>query len=144
MHTLFDFVTHVKGAEYIIAILSIGLFILFWEILKPKPFRAMTSAAKEDLNYVQEKGYGNTLKMAGKIAAAPFIGLAYVIMLPVAFFFAIAYAGVGGVMNIVGKSATFEWRPMEAYLTGRKKRKKAKKEKAELKKKPETNEEEKE
>jgi Na+/H+ antiporter NhaC len=141
MNTLFDFITHVKGAEYIIAVLSIGFFILFWELLKPNSFKTVTNAAKDDLNYIQEKGYGHTLKMAGKVAAAPFIGLAYVVMLPVAFFFALLYTAVGGVMSMVGKSATFEWRPVEAYFSGRKKRKKEKKMRSGSKEKPDVGKE---
>jgi len=46
MYTLFDFITQVKGAEYLIAVSAVGLFILFWEVLKPKPFRSMIDTAK--------------------------------------------------------------------------------------------------
>jgi len=38
MHTLIDFTTHVKGVEYIISVLAITGYILYAEILKPKPF----------------------------------------------------------------------------------------------------------
>ena len=47
-------------------------------------------------------------------------------MLPVGFFVALAAAIVNlamkGVASIAGKSVTFEWRPVEAYLAGRKKK----------------------
>lgn len=128
MQTLFDYITHVKGIEYIIAILSIGLFILFWEVLKPKPFTNVMKTAKDDAAYIRKTGYGTVLKTIGKIVAAPFIGLAYVVVIPFAFFFALLFAAVGGVVNMVGGSASFGWRPVEAYLTGRKKKKKPEKE----------------
>jgi hypothetical protein len=124
MHTLFDFITYVKGVEYIIAVLSIGVFILFWEALKPRPFRSMVSTAKDDLGYIRQRGYRETMKTMGKIAAAPFIGIAYVALLPFAFFFAVSYTAVGGIVNMAGKSAAFEWKPLEAYLAGRRKVKK--------------------
>ena len=48
-------------------------------------------------------------------------------MLPIGFFAALTVAvvnGVGAVLaRVVGKSVGFEWRPMEAYLAGRKKKK---------------------
>jgi hypothetical protein len=74
-----------------------------------------------------------TLKKEGKmetverhsvwnIVTAPFIGLAYVIALP---FVAIGTVSVLLAKRVVDKLATFAsfgWRPMEAYLTGRKNR----------------------
>ncbi len=132
MHTLFDFLTYVKGIEYIIALLSIAGFILLWEILKPKPFNILVHSAKEDLEYVRKTGYRNILKTMGKVVAAPFIGLFYVIVLPFAFFFAVAYTAINSVLGLAGRSVSFGWRPAEAYLAGKKKRKK--KEEGETKK----------
>ena len=47
-------------------------------------------------------------------------------MLPIGFFTVLAVTlvnlAVKGVTRIAGKSVTFEWRPMEAYLTGKKKK----------------------
>jgi hypothetical protein len=66
------------------------------------------------------------MKSVGRIAAAPFIGLAYIVMLPVGFFAALGIGAVNlamkGIASVAGKSATFEWRPMEAYLAGKKKK----------------------
>jgi len=56
MYTLFDFITQVKGAEYLIAVSAIGLFILFWEVLKPRPFRSMVETAREDLSSIGQSG----------------------------------------------------------------------------------------
>ncbi len=127
MYTLFDFVTHVKGIEYILSLLFIAGFLVLWEALKPTPFRTVTNAGKEDMEHVRQAGgFGYVLKMTGKVAAAPFLGLAYIVMLPVMFFYAL-FVGVinlalKGGASLIGKTVSFEWRPMEAYLSGRKKK----------------------
>ena len=127
MYTLVDFITHVKGIEYILSLAAIAGFLLFWEALKPAPFRTVAETGKDDLRYIEQAGGPrHLLKSIGKIAAAPFIGLAYVVMLPVGFFAALAIGAVNlaikGAAGIAGKSMTFEWRPVEAYLAGRKKK----------------------
>lgn len=62
------------------------------------------------------------------MAAVPFIGLAYIVALPFGFAYALAKAVVEGMVELVGKEAVFGWRPLEAYLAGKKRgeRKKAK------------------
>ncbi len=135
MYTLVDYMTHIKGVEYVLSLLAIAVFLVFWEILKPRPFRTVVTTGKDDLAYIRETGgIKHLMKTAGKIASAPFIGLAYIVMLPIGFFVALAAATVNlaakGVALLAGKSLTFEWRPVEAYFAGRKR----KKEKAEAKK----------
>jgi hypothetical protein len=130
MYTLVDFITHVKGIEYIMSILAICGFLLLWEALKPTPFRTVVETGKDDLNYIKRAGgTRHVMKSVGKIAAAPFIGLAYIVMLPIGFFAALAIGVVNvamkGAASIAGTSMTFEWRPMEAYLSGREKKGKA-------------------
>jgi cytochrome c oxidase assembly factor CtaG len=127
MYTLYDFMTHIKGVEYILALLFIAGYILYSEVLKPKPFKTMIDTGKDDLEHIKKTGFRNTLKVIGKIAAAPFIGIAYVVMLPFAFVAALGSAAMNGVMNLVGKTAVFGWRPTEAYFTGKKKKKEEKK-----------------
>ncbi len=128
MHTLVDFITHVKGIEYILSITFIGGFLVLWEVLKPRPFATVVSAGKDDLEHVKRNGLRSTMKYIGRIAAAPFIGLAYIIALPVGFFFVLLSEAVNllvrGVSRLLGKDVSFEWRPMEAYFTGRKKKEK--------------------
>ncbi len=138
MSTLVDFITYVKGVEYLLALAGIAVFLVFWEFLKPAPFSTIVNAGRQDRSYMKETGgFRHVLKNIGRIAAAPFIGLAYVVMLPIAFFVALAAAAVNlavrGAAHLAGKSATFQWRPVEAYLAGRK-RKKEKKEKSSEKK----------
>ena len=124
MHTLVDFITHVKGIEYVLSILFIGGFLLFWEILKPRPFATVVSVGKEDLEHLKQNGYRDTMKFVGKIVAAPFIGLAYLAILPVGFAAALIIGGTNltlkGMSGILGKNMSFDWRPMEAYFTGKK------------------------
>jgi len=145
MYTLFDFITQVKGAEYLIAVSAVGLFILFWEVLKPRPFKSMIDTAKGDLTQIsQSGGFAGVLRTAGHVAAAPFIGLAYVVALPFVFVYAVGdvllqgtaraisagadwvawtlVQGAHAVARIVYVSPAFSWRPQEAYFLGRKRR----------------------
>jgi len=126
MHTYFDFLTHVKNVEYILALLFIAGYLLYSEVLKPKPFKTMIDTGKDDLEYLRKTGHRNTLRVVGKIVAAPFIGIAYVVMLPFAFFAALASAAINGVINLIGRVAVFGWRPTEAYFIGKKKKREQK------------------
>ncbi len=62
------------------------------------------------------------------ILMGPIIGLLYVIALPFIGIAVVAAQLVGkileGLYNLIGKSASFGWRPKNAYLTGKKKKKK--------------------
>lgn len=136
MHTLVDFTTRVKGVEYLISVLAITGFILFVEVLKPRPFKVLARHVREDLDHLKETGYGNALRTAGRILAAPFVGLAYVVALPFLFAYTfcretagLAGEGMARVLALAGRSAFFGWRPTEAYLAGRKARR-GKKDKA--------------
>jgi hypothetical protein len=145
MYTLFDFITQVKGAEYLIAVSAIGLFILFWEVLKPRPFRSMVETAREDLSSIgQSGGYSGVFRTAGHVVAAPFIGLAYIVALPFVFLFALNLVLLEGITRAIDVTAvwmarmivantyalakamnvstSFSWRPQEAYFLGRKRR----------------------
>lgn len=129
MHTLVDFITYVKGVEYVLSLIAIAAFLVYWEFLKPRPFRHVVETGKDDLKYLEGTGgLRHVVRSVGRVVAAPFIGLAYIVMLPVGFFAMLAITlvnlAVKAVAGIVGKSVTFEWRPMEAYLTGRKKKEK--------------------
>ncbi|HYA31204.1 MAG TPA: hypothetical protein VED67_00485 [Thermodesulfovibrionales bacterium] len=126
MYTLYDYLTHVKGVEYIISILFIAGYILYAEVLKPKPFRTLKESGKEDFEFVRNNR-GATFSTFKKIVAAPFIGLAYVVSLPFAFLYALGTAAIGGILGLAGRSASFGWRPTEAYLAGKKKKMEEKK-----------------
>ena len=121
MNTMFDFVTHVKGVEYLLSLGLIAGYLVVWEALKPKPFRAIKEAGRDDLAHLQRSGVPENLKLIGRIVSAPFIGLFYIAALPFTMVSALAYAVYSG---IAGKEATFAWRPAEAYFLGKKNRKK--------------------
>ena len=132
MYPLVDFITQVKKVEYLLALLGIAVFLVYWELLKPTPFRTMMTTGREDLNHVKRAGgFRYIMKNIGRIAAAPFIGFAYIVILVVGFFAVLAAAlvnlGIKGAARAAGKSVSFEWRPVEAYLAGRKRRIKKKK-----------------
>jgi len=118
MNTMFDYITHIKSVEYLLALGFIAMFLVFNELLKAKPFGTAKAAWKEDAGYIKANRTEvfNTIK---KIATAPFIGLAYVVALP----FAMVYAVGSELGKAVAPAFSFGWRPVEAYFTGRKKKK---------------------
>lgn len=138
MHTLTDFTTHIKGVEYIISVLAITGFIFFVEILKPKPFRTLKQSVNEDMEHLRKEGTRSALRTIQRLAAAPFIGLAYVISLPFVFTFAVArecFVRAAEALEGAAGVAGFGWRPMEAYLGGRKAKKEKNKDQAKDEKK---------
>ena len=141
MHTLIDFTTHIKGVEYIISVLAITGFVFFVEILKPKPFGTLKSSINEDVEHIRREGKENTMRTLKRLAAAPFIGLSYVVSLPFVFAYAVGRECLlvaGEAFEGALRMAGFGWRPMEAYLGGRKdKKEKAKNEPAKEEKAPE-------
>lgn len=130
MHTLVDFLTRVKGVEYILSVLTITGFVLFLELLKPAPFKSLRKLIGDDIALLREEGFQSFMKTVKRAVAAPFIGLFYVMALPFLFVY---YLGVelrgmaaermATALDAVGASAVFGWRPSEAYLAGRKARK---------------------
>ncbi|MHB1024706.1 MAG: hypothetical protein ACYC24_03250 [Desulfobacteria bacterium] len=134
MHTLVDFLTRVKGVEYILSVLTIIGFILFLEVLKPAPFRSLRKLIGEDVEFLRKEGFRSVMRTVGRAAAGPFIGLLYVVSLPFLFVYTLAVElrgmaaeGMAAALDAVGASAVFGWRPGEAYLAGRKARKAEKK-----------------
>lgn len=119
MDTLFDFTTKVKGVEYAIAISAIVSFILFLEILKKEPFKSLRDVAGEELRYVKEHG----LSLA-RLLSNLFRGIIYLISLPFAFFLGVGAALLTSLSKAAGESFVFSWRPIEAYFSGRKKKRK--------------------
>ncbi len=120
MNTLFDFVTYVKGIEYVIALGSIAGYIIFWEILKPRPFKTLLETSKDDMASIKRAGRKGNKRTLLNIMSAPFVGAFYLAMVPIAFTYAAS-------VRVFGEHAHFGWRPVEAYLTGRKNRRKKEK-----------------
>lgn len=122
MNTLFDFVTHVNGLGYLLAIAFLGGFVIFLEILKPKPFVKFMASVSEDLNFMREKGLN--AQFMKNVATAPFIFLVYLASIPLMFAQALGLGMVRGVSAVTSVG----WSPIEAYFTGKKKKVKGKSE----------------
>lgn len=120
MHTLFDFVTHIKGVEYIASLSFIAMYLVFTEFLKAKPFSTLLQAGKDDIDYIKSEESGHVFKTVTRVIAAPFIGMAYIVMLPFAFVYALVRAIGESAYEFVGRELSLGWRPVEAYLMGRK------------------------
>lgn len=73
-------------------------------------------------------------KILVTMAAGSVLGFLYVLLLPIAWIIAAAVIIMKqlavAVAGVAAKSTAFGWRPIEAYLTGKKKQKKAGKEKS--------------
>lgn len=83
--------------------------------------------AQEDV--LPDNGGATYFKMplAVMLLSGPFIGLAYAIFLPVMGIVAVVTVAVGGFVkgmyNLAAKTISFGWRPGNAYLSGKKKKK---------------------
>lgn len=80
---------------------------------------------------MSEERKSNRLKRFLMLLVSPVVGLVYVIALP--FIAVVTFVGlvseriIGGLINVVGKSISYGWRPTESYLLGRKRKGKRKK-----------------
>ena len=101
--------------------------VVYVEILKPRPLRAIRETTKKEMISMKKTRNKGLLKTLGWIVAAPFIGLAFVVALPFAFLGVIGIAVLRNIVGVTHRGMSFGWRPMEAYLAGRKKRKGEKK-----------------
>jgi hypothetical protein len=122
MHTLFDFVSNVNAVQYGLALLFVLGFIVFTEILKPKPFKELVQSAAEDVNFIKNQGREKNTQLIKNIASAPVYLVTYLAAVPVLFIQGMAEPLVRG----IGSLTTAEWSPVRAYFTGRGKSKKAK------------------
>lgn len=84
--------------------------------------------AREDV--LPGNGGATYLRMspAVMLLSGPFVGLAYAIFLPIMGIITVVSVAVGGVVkgmyNLAAKTVSFGWRPENAYLSGKKKKKK--------------------
>lgn len=115
MHTMFDFTTYVKTVEYVLALASIAGYIVFWEILKPKPFKTLMETSSDDMKHVMSEGYEGNKRSVMNMVGAAITGAMYLAMVPLAFTMA-------AIFKVSGESASFGWSPVEAYLAGRRKK----------------------
>ncbi len=122
MHTLFDFVSNVNAMQYGIALLSVLGFIIFCEILKPRPFQGLLKSAAEDAGFLKTQSRERVARMVRNIALAPVFGVFYLAALPFLFVQGMAVPLSKGVSTVTSAG----WSPVRAYFAGRKKMKKAK------------------
>jgi hypothetical protein len=121
MHTLFDFISSVNGIEYALAILFMFGFVIFGEILKPKPFEGLVKAVVEDIGFIKSQRKLKVSRSIGSVALAPLCGLLYVAAVPVLFIHGIAVL----ISKVIVATTALGWSPVQAYFTSRKQGKKA-------------------
>ncbi|MGO9014585.1 MAG: hypothetical protein ACLQF0_06355 [Dissulfurispiraceae bacterium] len=117
MHTLFDFITNVNAAQYGFSLLSILGFIVFYQILKPKPFEGLLQAAADDARFIKGQERGRVLQTVRNITMAPVYLMIYLVSLPFLF-----------ILGAVAPRATVmsgEWSPVRAYFMGSRKSRKS-------------------
>lgn len=122
MQTLFDFISNVNAVQYGLALLSILGFIIFSEILKPKPFNGLLRAIAEDAGFIKAQGTDKIVELFKNLALAPVYLLFYLAAVPVLF--------VQGMTQPLGKGissvTSAGWSPVRAYFAGRRKTRKTK------------------
>jgi hypothetical protein len=131
MHTLFDFISDVSAMQYALALLFVLGFIIFYEILKPRPFEGLLKSAAEDIRFIRTQEKKNIVQFIKKIALAPVYALFYLVAVPIMFYIAaVPILFVRGMSISLGRMftavASAEWSPVRAYFTGHRKAKKAK------------------
>ena len=120
MHTLFDFISNVNTVQYGLSLLFIIGYIIFNEILKPRPFDGLVEAIVEDVKFISDGGKMRPLMK--KVAVAPVYTVIYLASLPLLFLQGIAVLSGRGIASLTSAG----WSPVRAYFTGRKKVKKGK------------------
>jgi len=121
MHTLFDFISSVNAVQYGLSLLFIVGFIIFNEILKPRPFDGLVEAIVEDVRFIRTGGKMKPLMK--KIAVAPVYTFIYLASLPLLFLQGMAVLSGRGIASVTSAG----WSPVRAYFAGRNKTKKSKK-----------------
>jgi len=122
MHTLFDFISNVNATQYALALLSVLGFIIFFEILKPRPFEGLLESAADDARFIKAQGKERTVRLVKNLALAPAYLILYLIAVPVLFIQGITIPLGRGIAGVTSAG----WSPVRAYFTGRRKAKKAK------------------
>lgn len=120
MHTLYDFISSVYAVQYGLAVVFIVGFIVFCEILKPRPFEGLKRAVAEDVRHVRAGGRGKVVQALKGAVWGPVCAVCYLAAVP--FLFMHAMAVTMSKMFIV--TTQVGWSPVRAYFTGRGKAKK--------------------
>lgn len=120
MHTLFDFISNVNGTQYVLAVLFIAGFILFNEILKPRPFRGLAKMADDEVSAFKAEGKGKFVRFMKGVVAGPVYLVLYVLAVPVL----LIHETASLLSKVITATSSVGWSPVYAYFTGRKKAKK--------------------
>ena len=118
METLVDFITYNKGIEYLLAIAFIGGYALFVEFLKPRAFRGLVSSVREDAEHLKGEGRGDVKRLMKNMLVLPIVAGTYLAALPFYMMVGIGLKAEGTLSNALG-GGSMAWRPLEAYLSGR-------------------------
>ncbi len=115
MHTLFDFISSVNGIQYGLALLFMLGFVIFSEILKPRPFEGLVKSMIDDIGFIRAGGKLQVLGLIKAVALAPLYALFYLAAVPLLF--------VHGIAGLLGKvivaTTAVGWSPARAYFASR-------------------------
>jgi len=120
MFTMFDFVTKANGLAYLLALGFVAGFIIYWEVMKPRPFRALMESFMEDVRFMKERGMTKNMQLVKNVALAPVVAAMYFAALPLMF----AQGMAETAREVAGAMAAAGWNPVEAYLAGKRNAKK--------------------
>ncbi len=121
MHTLFDFISSVNGIQYALALFFMIGFVIFCEILKPRPFEGLVRSAAEDIGFIRAGGKVKAARLIKAIILGPIYVLFYAAAVPLLF--------IHGIADLLGKvivaTTSFGWSPARAYFSSRRKSRKS-------------------
>jgi len=123
MNTLFDFISHVNGLTYVLALASIAGFAVYLELFKARPFAEILESARDDYRFVRELGIAGNKRFVKNAVKAVLLAVMYLVALPFLFLRGLGQAA-GELASAVAQPG---WSPVRAYFTGRNKAKKAEK-----------------
>lgn len=119
MNTIFDFVSQTKGMEYLLAIIFLAGYVVFMEVLKPRPFQALAEMLREDMGFMTApEGRAALKRLAMGALMAPLVVAKYFAMLPLMFALGVALKAEESVASTFA-GGTLAWRPIQSYLLGR-------------------------
>jgi hypothetical protein len=121
MNTLFDFISHVNGMTYLLALGSIAGFAVYLELFKARPFAEILESARDDYRFVRELGIAGNKRVVKNVVKGVFMAASYLVALPFLFMRGLLQAA-GELASAVAQPG---WSPVRAYFTGRRKGKKA-------------------
>lgn len=117
MHTLFDYISTVNGIQYLLMLTFIIGFILFLELMKPRPFAGLTRIAADDIGFFRTQSVETRLRSVKRLFVAPVYAMLYIAAIPVLFIH-----GVAVIFSRVITALTWvSWSPVRAYFRGSRK-----------------------